>query len=178
MWIPRDSNNRIPRRRGRVQLASNRLINSVIKYRFILSFQIQVQKGGTTIPDLVNATLTGDSVEVAAAYKSAFYVLLIQVFAAYFCYIFGKFACKIVIQGFSYAFPINLVIPLVVNFLIAACGIRNGDNCFFHGTIPDYLFFESPPGKFFTIFVCINSYICLIHRWNSWCNLDGYGQYF
>ncbi|XP_013168330.1 PREDICTED: uncharacterized protein LOC106118264 isoform X2 [Papilio xuthus] len=107
--------------------------------------EIQLQLGGTTIPDLVNATLTGDSVEVAAVHKSAFYVMLIQMFAAYFCYIFGKFACKILIQGFSYAFPINLVIPLVVNFLIAACGLRNGDNCFFHGTVPDYLFFESPP---------------------------------
>ncbi|XP_023936674.1 chitin synthase chs-2 isoform X1 [Bicyclus anynana] len=107
--------------------------------------EVQIQLGGTLIPDLANATLTGDSVEVAAVHKSAFYVLLIQVFAAYFCYIFGKFACKILIQGFSYAFPINLVIPLVVNFLIAACGLRNGDNCIFHGTIPDYLFFESPP---------------------------------
>ncbi|CAH2104562.1 unnamed protein product [Euphydryas editha] len=106
--------------------------------------EVQIQLGSTTIPDLANATLTGDSVEVAAAYKSAFYVLLIQIFAAYFCYIFGKFACKILIQGFSYAFPINLVIPLVVNLLIAACGLRNGDNCIFHGTIPDYLFFESP----------------------------------
>nr|NP_001296068.1 uncharacterized LOC105380296 [Plutella xylostella]API61825.1 chitin synthase 1 [Plutella xylostella]API61826.1 chitin synthase 1 [Plutella xylostella]BAF47974.1 chitin synthase 1 [Plutella xylostella] len=107
--------------------------------------EIQLQTGGTMIPDLANATLTGDSVEVAAAYNSAVYVILIQVFAAYFCYIFGKFASKILIQGFSYAFPINLVIPLVVNFLIAACGIRNGDTCWFHGTIPDYLFFESPP---------------------------------
>lgn len=108
---------------------------------------MQVSLGGTVIPDLANVTLTGDSVEVAAAYKSAFYVMLIQLFAAYFCYVFGKFACKILIQGFSYAFPVNLVIPLVVNLLIAACGIRNGDNCFFHGTVPDYLFFESPSGK-------------------------------
>ncbi|VVD01781.1 unnamed protein product [Leptidea sinapis] len=107
--------------------------------------EVQTQLGGTIIPDLANATLTGDSVEVAAVYKSAFYVLLIQVFSAYFCYIFGKFACKILIQGFSYAFPINLVIPLVVNFLIAACGLRHGNTCIFHGTIPDYLFFESPP---------------------------------
>ncbi|XP_034828823.1 chitin synthase chs-2 isoform X2 [Maniola hyperantus] len=107
--------------------------------------EVQIQLGGTLIPDLANATLTGDSVEVAAVHKSAFYVLLIQIFAAYLCYIFGKFACKILIQGFSYAFPINLVIPLVVNLLIAACGLRNGDNCIFHGTIPDYLFFESPP---------------------------------
>lgn len=113
----------------------------------LLHFQVQMQLGGTVIPDLANATLTGDSSEVAAAYKSAFYVMLIQIFAAYFCYIFGKFACKILIQGFSYAFPINLVIPVVVNLLIAACGLRNGDNCFFHGTVPDYLFFESPAGK-------------------------------
>ncbi|XP_063838670.1 chitin synthase chs-2 isoform X3 [Ostrinia nubilalis] len=107
--------------------------------------EVQAQLGGTIIPDLANVTLTGDSVEVPAVYKSAFYVMLIQIFAAYFCYIFGKFACKILIQGFSYAFPINLVIPLVVNFLIAACGLRTGDTCFFHGTVPDYLFYESPP---------------------------------
>nr|ACD10533.1 chitin synthase 1b [Ectropis obliqua] len=107
--------------------------------------EIQIHLGGTVIPNLANVTLTGDSVEVAAAYKSAFYVTLIQIFAAYICYIFGKFACKILIQGFSYAFPINLVIPLVVNLLIAACGIRNGDTCFFHGSVPDYLYFESPP---------------------------------
>lgn len=115
-------------------------------------------------------TLTGDSVEVAAAYKSAVYVMLIQIFAAYICYIFGKFACKILIQGFSYAFPINLVIPVVVNLLIAACGIRNGDTCFFHGTVPDYLYFESPPGiivKYFPVlslfhFVAMNTLVYLL----------------
>jgi hypothetical protein len=25
------------------------------------------------------------------------------------------------------------------------CGLRNGDPCYFSGTVPDYLFFESPP---------------------------------
>nr|AAL38051.2 chitin synthase [Manduca sexta] len=121
------------------------LFNAGFGQHNIVVEEVQIQLGGTVIPDLANITLTGDSIEVAAAYNSAVYVMLIQIFAAYICYIFGKFACKILIQGFSYAFPINLVIPLVVNFLIAACGIRNGDTCFFHGTIPDYLFFESPP---------------------------------
>lgn len=65
----------------------------------------------------------------------------------------GKFACKILIQGFSYAFPVNLVIPVSISLLIAACGLRNGDPCFFHGTIPDYLFYESPPAYFFNDFV-------------------------
>lgn len=83
--------------------------------------------------------------DINADHNTVVYVLLIQILAAYFCYIFGKFACKILIQGFSYAFPVNLTIPVSISLLIAACGIRNGDPCFFHGTIPDYLFFESPP---------------------------------
>lgn len=87
----------------------------------------------------------GDTVEMDADSNAVIYVLLIQIIAAYLCYIFGKFACKILIQGFSYAFPVNLTIPVSISLLIAACGIRNGDPCFFHGTIPDYLFFESPP---------------------------------
>nr|CAD7258371.1 unnamed protein product [Timema shepardi] len=57
----------------------------------------------------------------------------------------GKFACKIVIQGFSYAFPVNLTIPVTISLLITACGLRNNNPCFFHNVIPDYLFFESPP---------------------------------
>ncbi|CAG2064056.1 unnamed protein product [Timema podura] len=57
----------------------------------------------------------------------------------------SKFACKIVIQGFSYAFPVNLTIPVTISLLITACGLRNNNPCFFHNVIPDYLFFESPP---------------------------------
>lgn len=96
------------------------------------------------LPDLQNVQ-NGDTIDVDAAYNTVIYVLIIQVLAAYVCYIFGKFACKIMIQGFSYAFPVNLTIPVSISMLIAACGIRNGDPCFFHGTIPDYLFFDSPP---------------------------------
>jgi chitin synthase len=88
---------------------------------------------------------TGDTVEVDADYNATIHVMMIAVVSAYLMYIFGKFACKILIQGFSYAFPVNLTVPVSISMLIAACGIRNGDPCFFHGTIPDYLFFESPP---------------------------------
>lgn len=97
-----------------------------------------------SLPDVVQSQI-GDTVEMDADTNAVIYVLLIQIVAAYLCYIFGKFACKILIQGFSYAFPVNLTIPVSISLLIAACGIRNGDPCFFHGTIPDYLFFESPP---------------------------------
>ncbi|XP_059614740.1 chitin synthase chs-2 [Phlebotomus argentipes] len=97
------------------------------------------------LPDLLNAGQIGDTIEVDASYNTVIYLIVIQVLAAYFCYVFGKFACKILIQGFSYAFPVNLTIPVSISLLIAACGIRNGDPCFFHGSIPDYLFFDSPP---------------------------------
>jgi len=69
-------------------------------------------------------------------------VLTIQVISAYLAYIFGKFACKICIQGFSFAFPVNLTIPVTISFLISACGLRNADACFFKNSIPDYLYWN------------------------------------
>ncbi|KAK0159253.1 hypothetical protein PV328_010151 [Microctonus aethiopoides] len=97
------------------------------------------------IPDLADILRNGETETITANISTALYVLLLQIFGAYFTYIFGKFACKILIQGFSYAFPVSLTIPVLISLLIAACGLRNGDPCFFHGTIPDYLFYESPP---------------------------------
>lgn len=99
---------------------------------------------GKSLPDIIDASQIGDFVEIDASHTTVVYVIIIQIFAAYFCYIFGKFACKILIQGFSYAFPVNLTVPISISMLIAVCGIRSGDPCFYHGTIPDYLFFESP----------------------------------
>ncbi|XP_071565855.1 chitin synthase chs-2 [Temnothorax nylanderi] len=106
-----------------------------------------------SLPDL-SEILTGDITEVVNAdFNTPIYVLLLQIAGAYFAYVFGKFACKILIQGFSYAFPVNLTIPVSISLLIAACGLRNSDPCFFHGTIPDYLFYESPLPNFLNEFV-------------------------
>ncbi|XP_011866715.1 PREDICTED: uncharacterized protein LOC105561386 isoform X3 [Vollenhovia emeryi] len=108
---------------------------------------------GGSLPDL-SEILTGDITEVINAdFNTPIYVLLLQIAGAYFAYVFGKFACKILIQGFSYAFPVNLTIPVSISLLIAACGLRNNDPCFFHGTIPDYLFYESPLPNFLNDFV-------------------------
>jgi hypothetical protein len=57
----------------------------------------------------------------------------------------GKFACRILIQSFGYALPVSITVPVVISLLITFCGLRNGDPCYFSGTVPDYLFFESPP---------------------------------
>ncbi|XP_018343299.1 PREDICTED: uncharacterized protein LOC108749229 isoform X2 [Trachymyrmex septentrionalis] len=106
-----------------------------------------------SLPDL-SEILTGDITEVVNAdFNTPIYVLLLQIAGAYFAYVFGKFACKILIQGFSYAFPVNLTIPVSISLLIAACGLRNNDPCFFHGTVPDYLFYESPLPNFLNDFV-------------------------
>ncbi|XP_051174656.1 chitin synthase chs-2-like isoform X2 [Leptopilina boulardi] len=103
------------------------------------------QAGSERITDLSEIIRIGETEIVNADYNTPIYVLLLQIFGAYFAYVFGKFACKILIQGFSYAFPVSLTIPVSISLLIAACGIRNSNPCFFHGTIPDYLFYESPP---------------------------------
>ncbi|EZA54859.1 Chitin synthase [Ooceraea biroi] len=94
----------------------------------------------------VPGILTGDITEVFNAESNTpIFILLLQIASAYFAYVFGKFACKILIQGFSYAFPVNLTIPVLISLLITACGLRDSDPCLFHDTIPDYLFFDSPP---------------------------------
>jgi chitin synthase len=67
----------------------------------------------------------------------------------------GKFACRILIQSFGYALPVNITVPVVISLLITACGLRNGDPCYFSGTIPDYLFFESPPYYFLEEYLTI-----------------------
>ena len=90
---------------------------------------------------------------------SPFHVLLIQVVAAYLAYIFGKFACKICIQGFSFAFPVNLTIPVAISLLISACGLRTADPCFFQNTIPDYLYWQCPKGDF------LDNFISQEHAW-------------
>lgn len=121
--------------------------------------EIKPVLGGTSLPDISEIIPTGDDIIIPAFDMTPTYVLLINVFASYLAYIFGKFACKIMIQGFSYAFPVNLTIPVSISLLIAACGLRNGDPCFFHDTIPSYLFFESPPTEF------LNNFISHQHAW-------------
>ncbi|KAK9707881.1 hypothetical protein QE152_g27556 [Popillia japonica] len=121
--------------------------------------EIKPVLGGTILPDISDVIPTGDDTTMPSNDMTPIYVLLINVCGCYFAYIFGKFACKIMIQGFSYAFPVNLTIPVSISLLIAACGLRNGDPCFFHDTIPPYLFFESPPEYF------LNDFISHQHAW-------------
>ncbi|XP_055339355.1 chitin synthase chs-2-like [Paramacrobiotus metropolitanus] len=74
-------------------------------------------------------------------------VWLIQIAAAVLCYLTGKFACRIVIQQFSFAFPISISMPVLVSGLVAVCGLRLQDNCFGTNILPKHLFFNMFPGN-------------------------------
>ncbi len=95
-------------------------------------------------------TDTGDALELKARAvlytikNSPLWVLLIQMGTSYFAYIMAKFASKVQIQGFSFSFPLSAVVPTTATLILASCGARAKDRCFFHDVVPDYLFFECP----------------------------------
>jgi len=111
------------------------------------------------LPDLPGGEKLEEFLQIASVGSAPLYVFLIQIASAYLAYIFGKFACKICIQGFSFAFPVCLTMPVVVSLLISACGLRNTDPCVVKGYIPDYLYWSCPNGNF------LNDFISNDHAW-------------
>ncbi|XP_041976405.1 chitin synthase chs-2-like [Aricia agestis] len=124
--------------------------------------------------------LTEGSFSLPVAWTTALWVALVQVAAAYICYEASKFACKILIQKFSFTLAIHLVGPVTVNLLLVFCGMRNADPCAFHNAIPDYLFFEIPPVYFLKEYIgremtwiwllwLISQAWITIHTWSPYC---------
>ncbi len=101
----------------------------------------QVEHAGTIRTD---QHFLKDTIEVRSENTIPIYATLIQIIGVYLAYIFGKFACKICIQGFSFAFPVMLSVPVTVVVLITACGLRSENPCWMKGYLPDYLYFECP----------------------------------
>ncbi|KAL7734282.1 hypothetical protein ACLKA6_010625 [Drosophila palustris] len=87
---------------------------------------------------LITAT-TSSQFSLQSNPNAVIYALLSQVGAAYLCHIFGKFACKIKIQNFSYALPLNLATPVTVCVATWLSQLRAADLCSLHGLVPDYL---------------------------------------
>lgn len=128
---------------------------------FSVSFRshpIQVQQVRRTMlladmPDIPTASPLDEQVSIPSIAMAPIHVALIQISAALVCYVFAKFSCKICIQGFSFAFPISLTIPVSISMLIASCGIVTEDECFFESIIPKYLFWTCPQGNFLQEFI-------------------------
>ncbi|XP_066142426.1 chitin synthase chs-2-like [Euwallacea fornicatus] len=87
----------------------------------------------------------GASITISSNLVLQLSIWFVCIAATYICYAFGKFACKIMIQGISFALPITLVVPVLISVLVIVCGYYAKDPCAFEDTIPPYLFFKSPP---------------------------------
>lgn len=96
------------------------------------------------LPDFSDVINNLYSAEILSKPNVIYYVLFWQVCSTYVCYIFAKFSCKIQIQTASFAFPINLSVPVSISTLIIICGIREANVCAYHGIMPDYMFFNMP----------------------------------
>ncbi|KAK4876419.1 hypothetical protein RN001_012841 [Aquatica leii] len=107
---------------------------------------------GDTI-DLTGVVQNSQEKSILSDNLTPVWVFLINISCTYLCYVFGKFTCKVAIQGFSYAFPINLSVPTTISVLVAICGIHSGNPCLFYPPIPQYLFFNSPPIYFLKDFI-------------------------
>lgn len=87
------------------------------------------------------AGIDDDPIYLTSHPNVVIYAICLQIISAWLCYVFGKFACRICIQRFSFAFGLILVVPVTLSLLIAACGIHFEDRC--NGAnqwLPTYLF--------------------------------------
>ncbi|KAL1490875.1 hypothetical protein ABEB36_011558 [Hypothenemus hampei] len=103
--------------------------------------------------NLVDARSIGDPIFITNDIVVQVVIWLICISSTYICYAFGKFASKIMIQGAGFAFPISLVVPVLISCLVIVCGFHAKDECVYTDTIPAYLFFNSPKLSFLKDFV-------------------------
>lgn len=100
------------------------------------------------LPDFEDITNDLYRNEIRGNSSAVWWILFIHAMSSYLCYVFGKFACKVHMQTFSFTLPINLAVPVTVSVLIILCGLRHSNVCSFHETLPDYTFFKTPPSDF------------------------------
>lgn len=92
--------------------------------------------------------IEGEWVEMDSYASTPIWVTLLSITASWLCYVVGKFACKIMIQGFSFAFPLSLTVPTSISLLIASCGIYFDDSCNLSSLLPRYIFWTCPSEPF------------------------------
>ncbi|KAK4319406.1 hypothetical protein Pmani_009641 [Petrolisthes manimaculis] len=127
-------------------------LNNALGVHMINVTEVRETVPGHTVPDFPTVAPLEHTQPIMSSEGTPLYIFLIQVLTAWLCYIFSKFACKICIQGFSFAFPINLTIPVSISLLITACGLRYDNACSF-SVIPAYLFWECKNGDILNDFL-------------------------
>lgn len=106
--------------------------------------EVVPQVSGSNI-NIDDAISTGITHSIESSITTQLIVWGINILCTYVCYAFGKFACKIMIQGASFALPLGLTVPVLISALVIMCGYFAKDECAYYGEIPEYLFFNTPP---------------------------------
>ncbi|XP_044753771.1 chitin synthase chs-2-like isoform X2 [Coccinella septempunctata] len=114
---------------------SNRLIN-------VTEVKMYVEE---LSPAGLDDTFTTINPTVEANVWTPLTILIINFLSSYICYAFTKFACKVSIQEFSFAFAINQTVPVLISILIVMTGKYLEDECSHTDLFPAYLFFNPPP---------------------------------
>ncbi|EEC06403.1 chitin synthase, putative [Ixodes scapularis] len=89
-----------------------------------------------------------DDLTISMSQWTPLRVAAIQVISSLLCYASAKFACKIRIQRFSFAFPIFLSVPVTLFLFYAACEFQTGSVCFLDNYLPKYLYWRCPEDSF------------------------------
>lgn len=120
--------------------------------RLVIFFSLQ---SDTIFSDQTDDTSQPDQLMQSIAQPSTvvFWATTLHILCSYLSYVFAKFACKIQIQGFAFALPLSLAIPMAITALIVLCGLRMADTCVFHNIINDDLFFSMPPIYYLTDYI-------------------------
>ncbi|CAG2111939.1 unnamed protein product [Medioppia subpectinata] len=109
------------------------------------SHKITIQRDRSDLISLANTDqfvgIESETFEINSRSSIPIWFVIIQIVASWVCYVVAKFACKICIQGFSFAFPISLTVPVAISALIAFCGVHFDNKCKISDfLIPKYLF--------------------------------------
>ncbi|KAK6623467.1 hypothetical protein RUM43_009319 [Polyplax serrata] len=94
--------------------------------------------------DIVEQSRVNNTFPVPSIGPKIRWIVGAQILSAYICYVFGKFACRVMIQPFSFALPSALVVPATIIFVIVTTSYRNENPFIFCAILPNYVFFNAP----------------------------------
>ncbi|KAF7489320.1 Chitin synthase 8 [Sarcoptes scabiei] len=146
--------------------------------------KILIQRDRSDLLEFANTDqfvgVEGETFEINSRSSTAYWLIFIQIVATWLCYVVAKFTCKICIQGFSFAFPISLTVPICISVLITFCGIHFENRCPLSDFwIPKYMFWycqEEPfseflmkPHAFLWVAWLLSQIWVSVHIWNPKC---------
>ena len=104
----------------------------------------QVDPNWFTISNTTGSDSTSGAYDIVYDDFFPFIVLFIHIVSSLVVISAAKFACKIGIQGTSFALPLLLAVPGTMLFLKNVCDHRNRYPCYYEDYAPDYLFWSCP----------------------------------